>query len=318
MLAMIIYLNRFILFPKLFLKAKYLEFWCTNILLLLSIGFIEFQLVKLNVAKVLENAITHDEYIWSLITVFSVVTLRDAAFFAFFFIINTNRHIKQLLQHKEKLLAVENKQITISLSAQKEILVAIKDIVYISSERNCVTVHLINNKKYTQYHTLAYMEEILPKHLCVRINRSNIIMYRYVCEYDENNVAVRITEHYDKLKIPVLQSQRVEKFNQLKKHVSSETIKMNCELKKEEKNQKLRNKKDETCEINALSKQILETIREKPSIFASEIKKNFSHISERTIDNHLKQLKDLDLIEYKGSLKTGGYYLRFFEKICNK
>jgi ATP-dependent DNA helicase RecG len=86
-------------------------------------------------------------------------------------------------------------------------------------------------------------------------------------------------------------------------------MKINCEVKKDKRDEKLRSKKDDNCELNGVSKQIFEIIREKPNIFASVIKNKLSNISSRTIDNYLRQLKDLGLIAYKGSPKTGGYYV---------
>jgi len=83
---------------------------------------------------------------------------------------------------------------------------------------------------------------------------------------------------------------------------------MNGEIKKVKKEKIRRNKKDDSVEINEISKQILETIRQQPSIFASEIKKKLNHFSERNIDRYLKKLKNLGLVVYKGARKNGGYY----------
>ena len=94
----------------------------------------------------------------------------------------------------------------------------------------------------------------------------------------------------------------------MKKYVPSENKKINGEIKKIRKKRKNKNKKDDNGEINEFAKQILDTIQEKPSIFASEIKKKLPHISERSIDRYLRQLKNLGLIEYKGALKNGGYF----------
>jgi hypothetical protein len=215
--------------------------------------------------------------------------------------------MKQLLMQRQQLLATENKQIIV-MSAQKEIIVNVKDIVYISSERNITTVHLINGDKYKQYQSLAYMEEALPDNLWVRINRSNIAMYAYVCEYNEKEVTIIINKHSKKITIPFQQTKQIEIFEILKKNVLRDSKKINGEIEKGRKNNKNENIKDDFGEINEFTKQILDTIQENPSIFVLEIKKKLPHISDRSIDRYLRQLKDFGLIEYKGSLKNGGYY----------
>jgi len=305
-IAIVVYLNKFLLFPKIYLRGRYLLFWCINTLLILTLGFTELQIIEPNIFKIHGKNISPEEYSRYIMDVFVLISLRDAAFLAFFYIIRVNIKMKQLLMLRQKLLAVENKQVIITY-AEKEILVNIIDIVYISSKRNITTVHLKNGKKYCQYNSLAHMEEILPKHLYVRINRSNIIMCRYVCNFDENNVTMRINNNSEQIKFPIQQTNKNEKYQLLKKYVS-EIIKTDGEIIDEKKGKKWRNEKDDFGEMNEDAKQVLETILKNPSIFASEIKRNLSHFSERNIDRNLKQLKNLGLIEFRGSRRTGGYY----------
>jgi hypothetical protein len=305
-IAIVVYLNKFLLFPKIYLKGRHLLFWCINTLLILTLGFSELQIIESNIFKIHGNNISAEEYSRYLIDVFVVISLRDAAFLAFFYIVRVNLKMKLLLLLRQKLLAVENKQVIITY-AEKEILVNIADIVYISSKRNITTVHLTNGKEYNQYNSLAYMEEILPKHLYVRINRSNIIMCRHVCKFDENNVTMRINDNSEQKSIPIQRAKKNEKYQLLKKYVI-ETIKIDGEIKNVIKDKKWRNGKDDFGEMNEDAKQVLETIRKNPSIFASEIKRNLSYFSERNIDRHLRLLKNLGLIEFRGSRRTGGYY----------
>jgi hypothetical protein len=306
---MVVYLNKFILFSKIYLRGKYLRFWFINTFLILLLGFTELQIVKSDIFQIYGHQISAKEYLKYLVYVFILVSLRDAAFFAFFYIISVNQSMKSLLMQRQQLLATKNEQIIVNTSAHDETIVNVKDIVYISCERNITTVHLINGKAHKQYQSLAYMESILPEQLWLRINRSNIIMYKFVYEYNENDVTIIINYHLKKITIPFQQTQRIEQLNKLKKYVSSDIKKINREIEKGRKDKNWQNKKDEIGEINEKVKQVLETIRENPNIFASEIKKKLSHFSERNIDRHLKQLKNLGLIEYKCSLKKGEYYL---------
>jgi ATP-dependent DNA helicase RecG len=59
--------------------------------------------------------------------------------------------------------------------------------------------------------------------------------------------------------------------------------------------------------VNGVSKDIFEIIKNNPGIQKPAIA---SHIgkSEATAKRHLKQLVERNLIEYRGSDKTGGYY----------
>jgi DNA-binding transcriptional ArsR family regulator len=309
MIATIIYLNRFFLFPKLYLKKEYLWYWFFNILSLFFIAFLELQLTKPNIIKCCQNFLPPEELSWHLVYVFFLVTFRDAGFFAFFFIRRINQNFQKLLMQQEALLAIENKQIIINLTPEKNILLTIKDIVYISVEGKYSIVHLINTQKYKQIKTLNDFEKILPEHFCLRINRNTIIMYKYVCDYNDFSVTLNINNHGEEKVFSFFQNNNETILCKLKKHVSSEIKKMNYDVKRNEDPSKMRSKKNENCDINEISQQILEVIRSKPNIFASEIKRQLSHVSPRTIDNHLRELKDLGLIVYLGAAKNGGYYL---------
>jgi len=307
LIAVAVYVNKFLLFPKLYLKGEHIRFWSINLLLTLCVGFIEFSLVKSGITRNAERTLPPEIINEYLTSIFILVTLRDAAFLAFFFIVWINQNMKKLLLQRQQLLAIENKQIIVN-SNEKEILVYIKEIVYISSARNVTSIHLCNGKIINQYHSLTYMEEVLPKHLYLRVNRSNIVMYRYVCQFDEMNVTMRVSDSFGQITIPLQQTKNNEKYYLLKRYAYLENKNRDGEMKNVKKVGKWRNEKDNFGKINENAKQVLALIKKNPSIFASEIKRKLSHFSERNIDRHLKHLKNLGLNEFRGSRKTGGYY----------
>ena len=61
--------------------------------------------------------------------------------------------------------------------------------------------------------------------------------------------------------------------------------------------------------VNDVLKDILEFIKSNPGIKKTAI---ITHVgkSKATLTRYLKQLVNKNLIEYKGSDKTGGYYLK--------
>ncbi len=61
--------------------------------------------------------------------------------------------------------------------------------------------------------------------------------------------------------------------------------------------------------INGGINQIFEFIKNNPNAKVKEIQMSLKY-SKRTTERHLKILKEKGLIEFKGSLKTGGYFLK--------
>jgi ATP-dependent DNA helicase RecG len=62
--------------------------------------------------------------------------------------------------------------------------------------------------------------------------------------------------------------------------------------------------------VNVGVKEVYEFIKINQPIKANAIAKNFSDVTQRTIERWLKQLKDEDKIEFKGSPKVGGYVVK--------
>ena len=61
--------------------------------------------------------------------------------------------------------------------------------------------------------------------------------------------------------------------------------------------------------LNGGLKLLLPTIKENPGKRTNELSKLLK-ISERTIEKRIKKLKQQEKIVFKGSKKTGGYYLK--------
>ena len=56
--------------------------------------------------------------------------------------------------------------------------------------------------------------------------------------------------------------------------------------------------------------EVFEYIKKHQPIKASIIADNFQTVTKRTIERWLKQLKEEDKIEFRGSSKTGGYFAK--------
>ncbi len=60
--------------------------------------------------------------------------------------------------------------------------------------------------------------------------------------------------------------------------------------------------------INEVLSDVLNLIIQNPGIKVATIIEKTGNLGKRTIERYLKQLKESGMIEYRGSLKTGGYY----------
>jgi DNA-binding LytR/AlgR family response regulator len=69
-----------------------------------------------------------------------------------------------------------------------------KEILYLSSEQNYVTFHLLHAKKLMMRSTMQEMEERLPKNLFLRLSRGFIINVKHVSKIETNKVFIEENE----------------------------------------------------------------------------------------------------------------------------
>jgi DNA-binding LytR/AlgR family response regulator len=69
-----------------------------------------------------------------------------------------------------------------------------KEILYLSSEQNYVTFHLVGAKKVMMRSTMQEMEERLPRNLFVRLSRGFIINVKHVSKIETNKVFIEENE----------------------------------------------------------------------------------------------------------------------------
>lgn len=308
-----VYFNYYILIPQLFLKGKSLLFFIFAIISIFLTAISELLLVEHDINLCCQYLISEKDYNAYLREIFILLSARDTFFLVLFFLFKIYRNVEESLIIKQKIFANEMKQIVVSISASEEIILAIKDITYIEIQKNKTFIHLINGKCYSQYSSLVDMEEILPNELWLRINRSTIIMSKYVISFMDEMVSIKTDTEGGIKTFRISERERGNALKELTNYFIKNQL-LNQDLKKQKKEEKEKNtiicgvKKDDFCGVNEKTVPLLEEIFKKPGQNANELTEKFPSMSKRTIETRLKELKKLGIIEYKGASKTGGYY----------
>jgi len=308
-----VYFNYYVLIPQLFLKGKNLLFFIFAIISIFLTAAAEFYLVEYDIKLCCQYISSEKEYHAYLGEIFILLSARDTFFLVLFFLFKIYRNVEESLIIKQKIFANEMKQIVVSISANEEIILAIKDITYIESQKNKTFIHLINGKIYSQYSSLVDMEEILPNELRLRINRSTIIMFKYIISFTDELVCIKTDLEGAMKTFRITERERENSLKELTNYFIKNQL-LHKEIKKQKKEEKEKNtiifgvKKDYFCGVNEKTVPLLEEIFNKPGQNANELTEKFPSLSKRTVENRLKELKEAGKIEYKGASKNGGYY----------
>lgn len=308
-----VYFNYYILIPQLFLKGKSLLFFIFAITSIFLTATAELLLVEHDISLCCQYLISEKDYNAYLRESFILLSARDTFFFVLFFLFKIYRNVEESLIIKQKIFANEMKQIVVSISASEEIILAIKDITYIESQKNKTFIHLINGKYYSQYSSLVDMEEILPNELRLRVNRSTIIMCKYIISFTDEMVCIKTDTDGGMKTFRITERERRSSLKELTNYFIKNQL-LHQEIKKQKKEEKEKNtiicgvKKDDFFGVTEKNIPLLEEIFKKPGQNANELTEKFPSLSKRTIENRLKELRGSGKIEYKGASKNGGYY----------
>jgi len=235
-----VYFNYYVLIPQLFLKGKNLLFFIFAIISIFLTAAAEFYLVEYDIKLCCQYISSEKEYHAYLGEIFILLSARDTFFLVLFFLFKIYRNVEESLIIKQKIFANEMKQIVVSISANEEIILAIKDITYIESQKNKTFIHLINGKIYSQYSSLVDMEEILPNELRLRINRSTIIMFKYIISFTDELVCIKTDLEGAMKTFRITERERENSLKELTNYFIKNQL-LHKEIKKQKKEEKEKN-----------------------------------------------------------------------------
>jgi len=304
MLLFVIYVNFFVLIPRFFNKIKFVNYALISLLLLLGVSSIEFFLVKNDIIKCLggiEDAIRTVYFRNVLLMIF----LRFSGFYMFFTVLKFYLLTKSKDFIERKIVLINTGFIVLNPIQGKPITININFISYFSQDKNNTFIHYTKGATTPIYSSLNNIQEYLGS-MCLRINKENIITFTNIVSYNNEKVVVK-GEKSD-LPVSLIYSKN---FAQNILHSLREKIpdleEKNSIILQENQNDSVNN--DEKNVIDSVNNEILEEIKEEPGINAKKLHHIFhKKMSLITLRRRLKKLADSNLIEYRGSAKTGGYY----------
>ncbi len=297
----IVYINRLVLFPKLYAKARSLEYILATFFSVLVAFLFEMALVAPEIMDYMHSLYPSHKILTYLTMDGFFVFLRDLSFALASFSLQAFLYYKGLNQNKDSTLLKEFHRLeTYSIDkSNKKALVLLGDISYCKQVKNYTRVHLIVGNSLIRYGTLKELTELLNESYAVQVSRSIVIPYSSIVDYNKSGVMVKSTP--ENIMISYSDIFATHAYELVAKHVRKNEKGVCGTLQK-------RTAKPRTAKPNKPQQSdiLYAFISEHPGCSAAEIKKNRS-ISLSTVNRILADLKKEGLIEYVGSKKTGGY-----------
>jgi hypothetical protein len=309
-LLLILYVNYLILLPKLFYRNFYVHYLCLSLLFIFLSGFAELWLVESDIGLCLRNSIPANLYKIYIHKVLLLITMRNGGFYLFFTMLGMYKNIKKNALKDKQAICKKEEVITFLGVNEQNIVINLKKIIFFQQIKNNTKIYTTYGKSHTIYASLKDIEEYL-ENKCLKINRNTVVPYDSIISFSVDSLLVKDYKRNGHLTLTFFKNNPLFIYSILQNTIPHKEQKNNdFSHKKDKFDESFPSKHDENKKIGRQKELILEEIKKNECISVNKLGEILQDkFSVRTLERRLKELKEAGIIEYRGSDKTGGYYI---------
>ncbi|MDD4395229.1 MAG: LytTR family transcriptional regulator DNA-binding domain-containing protein [Bacteroidales bacterium] len=192
-IAAVVYLEYFILIPKLWMKHQKKCFFVISLLVLTVSAIAEVLLVRSDIRTIL-SGFSSMEFEGIIRDAAFNIFLRNICFYMFFFIIKLNKLIEIKILKAKQVDTKASELITINLPDGNTNELRVKEIGYINISKYCVILHQNDGEEIMLSISFSNFEKRIPEHLFLRINRNIAVSYDNIVSYNNDGVSITFRE----------------------------------------------------------------------------------------------------------------------------
>lgn len=310
-----LYLEYFLLVPRLFMCRRYGIFLLLSLFLVLFNGIGEMFWVWGNVQKCVRLH-CDDQQMHVLFRVYTLlVILRDAGFYCFFFVIRVLRDELEIKRKKAIILGSQTQ--FIDVRRKNEILfLHANHIVYCEQIQNITYFYSVSGERYYRFCSMRELEELLDSSRFVRISRQHIVQIQYIESYNDQFVTLQAAVVQQKTSLPISAAWKESVLAILYRetNIRPEGFFASEDAEYIEENDMETDFPEDSESGNALVirkrelklQKIYNYVREHPNCKINNILEDLD-LSKSTAERYLRLLRKHNLIQYSGTWKVGGY-----------
>jgi predicted transcriptional regulator len=300
-----LYLNYFLLYPKLFHKYPYVIYWLILVFIALVTGLIDIAIaypyfMSRNGAIVQEISPALFSYF------FCCISGRNLAFNFFPFLLRERKHYEQSLNNEVKIVYRDVRKLDVTDKDNNIRLVDIDDIFYCHQQGNFTEIYTMQNDKYTRLGSMKHLEQLFGTEDFIRITSNVLVPFRYLDSCNDNTV---IMKKMPWEKEPIVFKLEPKTQEKIAERIEDVILKHETEVEPQstpeqpvqpKAKQKPATPPEEKLEI------VLSYIKKHPNCNTGDIVAE-TKIPLSTIERYISVLKSRGRIKHSGSKKKGGY-----------
>lgn len=307
-----LYLNYFLLYPRLYQRYSHMVYWIVVSLSALLTAFIDMAIaypyiVSTN-AKVFEEIFEFVSPFEFYSSIFSLIAGRNLALNFLPFLLRERQHYQQSLEKEVKIVYRDVRMLDVVDEHNDIQLVPIEDIFYCHQQGNFTEIHTVQNRKYTRLGSMRHLEQLFGKEEFIRLTTTVLVPFRYVESCQGDMVVMQKMPWENEATAFKLEAKTKEGIAQrIMESLQSEIAEISDENIPEEIVRPKARRKPATPPEEKIN-EVLSCIEKHPNCNSADIIAE-TGFSQSTVERCLFELKKQGRVEYVGSKKTGGYLL---------
>ena len=301
-----LYINYFLLYPKLYHKYPYIIYWLVLVLMAIVTSTLDMAIaypyIKECNAKIIEFTGAFYFIERALIFLFG----RNLAFNFFPFLLRERQHYQQSLEKEVRTVYRDVRMLDVADGHNDIQLVPIEDIFYCHQQGNFTEIHTVQNRKYTRLGSMRHLEQLFGKEEFIRLTTTVLVPFRYVELCQGDMVVMQKMPWENEATAFKLEAKTKEGIAQrIMESLQSEIVETSDENIPEEPVRSKAKRKPATPPEEKIN-EVLSCIEKHPNCNSADIIAE-TGFSQSTVERCLYELKKQGRVEYVGSKKTGGY-----------
>ena len=301
-----LYVNYFLLYPKLHQQYPHIVYWLAVVLNAVVIDIadisIAYSYIVSNNAEVIQLVGPFNFFSKSLF----LIAGRNLALNFFPYLLRERQHYQQTLEKEVRVVYQNVRKLDVTDKDSNVHLIDIDKIFYCRQQGNFTEVHTVQNKKYTRYGSMKHLEQLFGDEDFIRITNTVLVPFRYIKSCKDNLV---IMKKMPWEKEPTTFQLETKNRKEIAEKVIEGILKyraMASGKKKSGKTFRSKVKRKPITPSDEKIKEVLSFIEKHSNCNTGDIIAE-TGFSSSTVERCLFELRKQGLIKHNGSKKKGGY-----------
>jgi len=191
LLLITLYINYFLLYPKIYQKHSHNVYWLTLVLIAIATSFIDIAVAYPIIVSCNKEVIQ----IVGPFNFFSKTLLfiagRNLALNFFPYLLRERQHYQQALEKEVRVVYQNVRKLDVTDKNSNIHLIDIDKIFYCHQQGNFTEVFSVKNKKYTRLGSMKHLEQLFEEEEFIRITTTVLVPFQYIKSCKDNIVTMR-------------------------------------------------------------------------------------------------------------------------------